>query len=196
MAKNGVWIIVVLAAVAVASQPTSAQEPPRYTDRDAFDVYSALMPSPIGGKSVMVVNTTIKPERCTLSAAEMAAEMPDTDFREAVQDFHRKNDEARILAGEFRSPVKADLVDRKELDSYFRRGADRGWKKFYKAHPKADGTVAFSAVGFNDKRTVAVVYSEVASCSECGAGSLRFLEKKTEGWIEIKPGFAACGWIS
>jgi hypothetical protein len=45
------------------------------------------------------------------------------------------------------------LVDRKELDSYFRRGADEGWKKFYRAHPKASGTVAFSAVGFNDKRT-------------------------------------------
>jgi hypothetical protein len=121
VAQNGVWVIVVLATLGVASQPTSSQEPPRYTDGDAFDVYSALMPSPIGGESVMVVNTTITPEKCPLSVAEM----PDTDFREAVQDFHRKNGEARILVGELRSPLKADFVDRMELDSYFRRGAHR-----------------------------------------------------------------------
>jgi hypothetical protein len=188
----GVWFIVVLAAVAVASQPTSPrQEPLRYTDGDAFDVYSALMPSPIGVKSVLVVNTTIKPEGCPVSEADM----PDADFREAVKDFHRENDEARILAGEFRSPVKADFVDRRELDSYFRRGADKGWKKFYRAHPKASGTVAFSAVGFNDKRTAAVVYSAIVSCSECGVGALHFLKRGADGWTEIKPEFASC-WIS
>jgi len=192
MKRHWFWFILVFVAAALASGQTgSRQTPPRYTDVDAFAVYSALMPSPVGGKSVLVVNTTIKPT-CSLSHADI----PDADFREAVQDFLRESNEAQILAGEFRTSSRVDIVDRKELDSYFRRGVDKGWKKFYRVHPNASGTVAFSAVGFNDKRTAAVVYSEVVSCSECGVGALHFLKKENDGWTEIKPGFATCGWIS
>jgi hypothetical protein len=64
---------------------------------------------------------------------------------------------------------------------------DKGWRKFYRAHPKASGTVAFSAVGFNNKRTAAVVYSDVVSCSECGFGALHFMKRGADGWTEIKP---------
>jgi len=54
-----------------------------------------------------------------------------------------------------RASVKANLIDSKERESYFRKGVDKGWKKFYRAHPKAAGTVVFSSVGFNNKRTAA-----------------------------------------
>jgi hypothetical protein len=33
-------------------------------------------------------------------------------------------------------------------------------------------------VGFNQKHTAAVVYTEIVSCSECGVGSLHFLRKE------------------
>ena len=178
----------------VTLRPTaSGRAPNTYLDIDAFNVYSALIPSPIGGKLVLVVSTTMKPDRCSLDDTSM----PDADFREAVQDFQRTNKQEWNLAEEFASTsVKANLIDSKEWKSYFRKGIDKGWKKFYKAHPKAAGTVAFSAVGFNNKRTVAVVYREVVSCSECGVGSLHFLKKEATGWTEIKPGYATCGWIS
>jgi hypothetical protein len=171
----------------------SCQTPNTYTDTDAFNVYSVLMPSPIGGKVVLVVSTTTKPDRCSLDDTSI----PDADFREAVQDFQRTNKQEWNLAEEFtRASVKANLIDSKEWKSYFRKGADKGWKKFYRAHPTAVGTVAFSSVGFNNKRTAAVVYREIVSCSECGVGSLHFLKKEATGWTEIKPGYATCGWIS
>jgi hypothetical protein len=196
MKRNLAWFIFVLASAAVASQPTrSRQTPTRYTDVDAFDVYSAVMPRPISGKAVLVVNTTTKPETCSLTDADIA-NIPNADFREAMQDYRRANNELWILAGEFRGPVKADFVDRKELDSYFRKGADKGWKRFYGAHPNASGTVAFSAVGFNDKHIAAVVYVEIVSCSECAVGGLHLLQKGTNGWTEIKPDLTNCGWIS
>ena len=164
MKGNVAWFVFIV--VVITFQPiASCQTSTTYNDTDAFNVYSALMPSPIGGKTVLVVSATKKPERCSLDDTTM----PDADFREAVQDFQRTNKQEWNLAEEFtRASVKANLIDSKEWKSYFRKGVDKGWKKFYKAHPRAAGTVAFSAVGFNNKRTAAVVYREIVSCSECG----------------------------
>jgi len=193
MKRNAASFAIVLVFVTLTFPPiASCQTPVEYADPDAFNVYSALIPTPISGRAVLVVDATRNPPRCSLNEEDI----PDPDFREALQDFHRANEQVRTLAKEFRSSVKADLIDSKELKSYFRKSADKGWKKFYKAHPKASGTIAFSAVGFNHKRTAAVVYSEIVSCSECGVGGLHFLRKETAGWTEIKPGFPACGWIS
>jgi len=196
MKQTFAWFIFLVAAAAVASQPTgSRQSPNTYTDVDAFDVYSAVMPRPIGGKALLVVNTTTKSDMCSPTDAAIAN--VDVPFREAMQDYRRANNEIRVLAGEIHGAVNADFVDRKELDSYFRKGADEGWKRFYRTHPNASGTVAFSAVGFNDKHTAAVVYFETLSCSLCAVGGLHFLQKGTNGWTEVKPdGANRCEWIS
>jgi hypothetical protein len=193
MKRNAASFAIVLVFVTLTFQPFAyCQKPVEYADPDAFNVYSALMPTPINGRAVLVVDATRKAERCSLNDESM----PDSDFREAMQDFHRANKQVWTLAKEFRSSVQADLIDSKELKSYFRKSADKGWKTFYKTHPQASGTIAFSAVGFNHKRTAAVVYSEIVSCSECGVGGLHFLRKEAAGWTEIKPGFPDCGWIS
>ena len=158
------------------------------TDDDAVAVYSALIPSPISGKPVLVLNNTVKPTPCSLKDADI----PDEDLRAAMQDFRRGSDVLRPLTWN----RGAEFIDRKEYESYFRRGADKGWKRFFKAHPNAAGIIAFSAVGFNANRTAAVVYSATTSCSLCGVGKFHFLRKTSQGWVEVEPTFGTCGWIS
>jgi hypothetical protein len=169
MKRNAASFAIVLVFVTL-TLPCFAycQNPVAYTDPDAFNVYLALMPTPINGRAVLVVDATRNPERCSLNDESI----PDPDFREAMHDFHRANKQVRTLARDFRSAVKAELIHSEELKSYFRKSADKGWKAFYKAHPQASGTIAFSAVGFNHTRTAALVYSEIVSCSECGVGDL------------------------
>jgi len=176
--------LIPLGAVVAANQSN-------VTDEDSVAVYSMLIPAPISGKPVLVLNGTVKPTPCWLKDSDI----PDEDLRAAMQDFRRGNDVLRPLTWN-RGAGTPEFIDRKEFESYFRRGADKGWKRFFKAHPKASGTIAFSAVGFNPNRTAAVVYSATTSCSLCGVGRFHFLRKTPQGWVKVEPNFGTCGWIS
>jgi hypothetical protein len=190
---HSAWFAILVVFATLTFQPTvHCQKPTEYADSDAFDVYTVFVRRQIGEKAILVVDATKKPERCSLKAESVA----DTDFREAIEDFQHTNEQVWTLSKEFRSSVKADLIDSQELKSYFSKSADKGWKRFHRAHPEASGIVTFSAVGFNQKHTAAVVFTEIASCSECGVGSLHFLRKEAAGWSEIKSGFPTCGWIA
>src|SRR5690349_19816582 len=176
--------------VLIPLSAVAANQSNKLTNDDAVSVYSALIPTPSSGKSVLVVNSTVKPAPCSLKDSDI----PDEDLRAAMEDFRRGNDEPQHLEWN-RGAGAPEFIDRTEFESYFQRGAEKGWRRFFKAHPKAAGTIAFSAVGFNANSTAAVVYSAATSCSHCGLGRLHFLRKTTHGWAEVETTFGPC-WIS
>lgn len=191
MSRKPSCIIVAVVAVLTFGYEAHSQTARLYTDKEAFKVYSAIMPGVIAGKTTLVEDTTAKrPVNCLKDES-----VSDPDLREALADYQHVNERVWILSGEFDTGSKRDFVQRKELDSFFRKNVDKGWKKFYRKHPDAAGFVSFSAVGFNQDRSAAVVYSAVSSCAFCASGGLHFMKKGPNGWVELKDA-STCRWIS
>jgi hypothetical protein len=55
--------------------------------------------------------------------------------------------------------------------------------------------VSFSAVGFNEDRTVAVVYAIYWCGPLCGRATYYILDKRNGRWANVR-GLSRCGWIS
>jgi hypothetical protein len=69
-----------------------------------------------------------------------------------------------------------------------------GWREFYKRYPGSGGIINLSVVGFNDDKTLAVVYAGVSCGPLCGEWNWHLLEKKNAAWKEV-PG-VMCHTIS
>ncbi len=149
------------------------------------------MPATLSGKEFLILATTRKPMCQSFTGREASG----GEFEEAMADFVRLNNQAWSLR-ELLHDDGVQLVSQSELDSFFKKGAGKGWKRFYAAHPKLAGYKAFSAVGFNQQHTIAVVYSESICGPQCGIGGMHFMKLTSQGWQEVAEPFASCKWIS
>lgn len=75
--------------------------------------------------------------------------------------------------------------------------APQPWDQFYSRYPDSGGYVVFSAVGFNETKTRALVYIAHYCGNLCGGGSHHFMEKVDGRWRETRPkDVTMCMWIS
>lgn len=188
-----VSVLLVLAGSSILGQ--SPKTPvDTYGDAAAIAIYRGLLPTPINGKSILLVSTT-RPPNAICGDISVDRREP-SEYRDAVADFKRANLRSRDL----RSLLGAENVNfiaERELHSLFDSGnVPSGWREFYRTHPNAGGIFAFSAIGFNKTRTLAVVYSEGGCGALCGSGRFRFLKLGVTGWNEVKPPVETCNWIS
>jgi hypothetical protein len=158
---------------------------------ESYAVYAELFPDGSAVpelKRVIIQRETVTEDRC---AADEPA--PEGRWSPVMEDFVRQNAAARELQRSFSITLPYELVPASDLKSVMgNAGAD--WEAFYARYPESGGFVRFSAVGFNESRTLATVYMEQLCGTRCGGGAQLFLEKQDGRWLPSDPGIR-CRWV-
>ena len=163
---------------------------------EVYDVYDALLggPSsrdePASRGPIAIEDHTVRRELCFDPASKV-----DLRLRAAGKDFIRQNSESRPLDGrKFKLGQKMELLSSTELGATFSQGPFSGWKQFHQNHPAVGGFITLSAVGFNEAKDFAMVFSSASCGPLCGAGRLSTFSKKDGVWR--KNNDQLCSWIS
>jgi hypothetical protein len=185
-----------LVAALLFSQAPAAkkdEQPEAYSDADAYEIYSAILPSewPMSAAHAkeLVIDSSTKNNKMCLSPDRESEAL----LRPAISDYVKKNDKTWILQPTFSLGVPYRLIAADELKSIFESG---GWQSFRGLHPDSGGWIELSAVGFNADKTVAVVYKGHHCGMLCGGGDFHVLEKKDGKWSPLKWKGSSCGWRS
>jgi len=182
-----VFSIVQIAFVRTSEVPTP------YEDADAYEVYSAILPSewPLhaaNAKALIIQSETRTYKMCL---------RPDKEWENivgpAISDYQKMNDKHWLLQRKFSIEVPYKLVSSDELKSVFERGS---WENFYKEYPASGGVIELSAVGFNADKTIAVVYVAHLCGILCGGGGFQVCQKKMGRWVPLDWKGLSCGWES
>jgi hypothetical protein len=183
--------VLLLVACLVASSP-GAQEAPAtesYTDKDAYDVYSVLLPQEHAyrtSNSTMLIQqetTLSRDQRC------VSAHIPP-DFDTAFRDFENAGANRFLLQRNVRSDKPYEIVPQGVIRSVMKEGS---WEEFYQRYPGSGGYITLSIVGFNEAKDHAVVYSGSACNRRCGSWALHLL-KKVDGKWQDHPG-SVCAYL-
>ena len=157
----------------------SAKAPP-YEDQEAYEVYSAILPSewPLRvahAKRLIIQNETKSYEMCL---------RPENEWQEkigpAISDYVRLNAKPLLLQPKINVEVPYQLINADELRSV---NSNSGWEGFYQRYSDSGGWMELLAVGFNGNKTVAVVYMGHHCGPLCGGGGFHVLERKMENGL-------------
>ncbi|HEX6188542.1 MAG TPA: hypothetical protein VFZ40_10715 [Pyrinomonadaceae bacterium] len=115
-------------------------------------------------------------------------------LKETVADFAIKNERSAALTNRFQLKAAVVLISRDEVRGIFGDSdLDEAWKVFHARYPKAGSIVNLSRVGFNTKKTQALIYYAYFCGGLCGQGQYILLTKKDDKWVIEKEVMA---WIS
>jgi hypothetical protein len=173
-----------------------SETPLPYAVPEAYEVYSAILPdewavSIAGAKRLVIREETTTYKMCLEPEAGFARVVAP-----AIASYTEVNRKTWSLQRNFHIDLPYLLAAAAGLTNLFNiRGVD-GWKEFYKNHPDSGGWIALSAVGFNDDKTVAVVYHAHHCGNLCGGGGFTVLQKKDGKWRPFEFKGAACAWAS
>jgi hypothetical protein len=172
---------------------TSGDKTTPYEDQEAYEVYSAILPSewPLRvahAKTLIIQSETKGYEMCL---------RPEEEWQEkvgpAISDYVRSNAKPLLLQRRFNVEVTYQLIIATELSSAIKTA---GWEGFYQRYPDSGGWMELSAVGFNANKTVAVVYMGHHCGMLCGGGGFHVLEKKDGQWVALEWKGSSCAWAS
>jgi hypothetical protein len=170
-------------------------QPEAYDVAEAYEVYSAILPTrwPVtvahARRLVIRAETGSGYDMCLKPEGESIALLGP-----AIAHYLEVNKKTRSLQKVFQIETPYDLIFSEDLKGIFSAGIG-GWKNFYDRYPDSGGWNELSAVGFNADRTVAVVYV-AHHCGLCGEGSFHVLEKREGKWQPLKWKGSSCGWES
>jgi hypothetical protein len=173
-----------------------AQQP--YGVDEAYAVYSAVVPDEWTvryghAKRLVISRETVFSRTCLTPEEEAKVRQAP-----AIADYYRANQKRWTLLPKFQIGLPYELVPLESLSAFFRTAGPGGWPDFDSKYPDSAGWIEFSAVGFNEDKTFAVLYVAHHCGSRCGAGGVRALQKKDGKW---QPGGLGVprpcgGWIS
>jgi hypothetical protein len=112
---------------------------------------------------------------------------------DVISDFLEQNKDRGALSRSIPTELPKSWLTDSEEAALFKSKDHDGWKSFYAKYPGAGGIMAFSRVGFNEKRDRALVYSTIGCGWLCGTGHYHLLKKEASKWVLIKNYMA---WIS
>lgn len=111
---------------------------------------------------------------------------------ETFKDFKIKNSKPDTISDNFNcKSFKVVILTSSIIDSIFTKG--KGWSDFYEKFGKTQGMLSFSKIGFDKKRSQALLYYGNQSDWEAGIGYYILFEKKNGKWIEVS---SVMAWIS
>jgi hypothetical protein len=114
----------------------------------------------------------------------------------AIDDYVSTNKKPWALAPRFTVSSPYQLLNyKKDIFSLFEKGSS-GWDDFYAAHPNSGGWFDLSAVGFNEDKTIAVVYMSNHCGWVCGRGDFKVLQKREGKWEDLPWQGGRCLWVS
>jgi hypothetical protein len=176
-------------AAITKDEPVSA-----YDDAEAYEVYSAILPSEWqvrGAKSkTLVILSATKAYKMCLIPEKESEELVGP----AIADYVKLNEKTWLLQEQnFKLTPPPKLISSEELKSIFERSK---WPGFYRKYEDSDGLIELSAVGFNADKTVAVVYMGHSCGTQCGGGRFHVMQKKEGKWTQLEWLGESCEWSS
>lgn len=174
-------------------QGASGNKTSLYDDQQAYEIYSAILPSewPIRDahtKTLIIQTETKGFEMCL---------RPDKESEEklgpAISDYTRLNAKPLLLQRRIDIETPYQLIMAEQLNTK----SNAGWEEFGRRYPDSRGWIELSAVGFNNEKTVAVVYMGHHCGPLCGGGGFHVLKKKAGRWVELKEWKGgSCSWAA
>jgi hypothetical protein len=181
-------LIVALASILSLTLPAQNSAPPEYDDPDAYEIYSRLL---MGEQSYDSAKGTLVIRQETLDSVKLedSCLAPEAvrEFKEAIADYKRHT-KAMLLQRRFEIDKPYELVNAETIGTLIK---DHTWDEFYKRYPDSGGVLMVSAVGFNQKKTLAIVYTWSSCNNLCGNGSFALL-KKVDGKWKLAPAGVRC----
>jgi len=110
---------------------------------------------------------------------------PEGIGRAIYDEFILQNDTTYVLENKFEIfPREVQLITLSDLEAAFQaNGVKVGWEEFYRKYPDSGGYIRFSKIGFNDKKTEALVeYAHVFGGLGADGGFV-FLEREDNAWV-------------
>ena len=112
------------------------------------------------------------------------------EYESTIADYYKQNRVAHELSRQFSITSPYELVPEAELISLESHG-NFPRDPFLEKIPDSQGYVAVSAVGFNSRKTRAIV-SAMNQCGFlCGGGRIYALERENGKWVQVHAG---CTW--
>ena len=167
--------------------------PKSYGDAEAYEVYSAILPTEwpwrvANAKSLVIRSETIGFKMCL---------QPDAESEEiiglAISEYVKLNEKTWLLQERLNIEKPYKFITSDGLKIVFEQG---DWENFGKQYPGSGGWIELSAVGFNADKTVAVVYMGHHCGTLCGGGGFHVLQKKDGKWEPLKWKGTSCVWMS
>jgi hypothetical protein len=178
----------------VARQSIKAASP--YENPDAYGVYSAVLS--MGGQwddsKSLVILKELPPKEWPIGSPRGALQGDDefrADFESIFEGFDKANKESLFLENRFAIQKAYRIVGSSELETAFHSTVPRirsdGWEGFRQNFPNSTGYLILSAVGFNPKKTIAVVFVDYRCGGLCGSARYYVLQKRDGDWINYSP---------
>jgi hypothetical protein len=154
-------------------------QPMVYDEAEAYKVYSALLQSEWPQRRPDIKKAVIRMETWPFKMCLKPAPESEEIIGSAIDDYVWKNEKPVILQKQFQLEKPYELISANQIKSIFQQG---DWKDFYKLYPDSNGYIDFSAVGFNEEKTIAVVYIGKHCGYLCGSGKFHVQQKKDGKW--------------
>ncbi len=183
MALRSVLLTFVLfSSLNITSQEAQHELVAPYEDSDAYEVYEALLSTETDAASAtspLVISAETEPSGMCL--------MPEGEWKRtlmhAIADYNKQNAKTYRLQPKFRMQRRYELLTKEEIHGRFKYPGDGRW-------------VELSAVGFNSKRTVAVLWVSYGCPGLCGFGTFHVLHKKNGKWQPLDWKGTSCAIFS
>jgi hypothetical protein len=197
MPQITLFFLIICAFLGQSASQKKKQE--LYDLADAYEVYSAILPSEwpwrvAHAKKLTIRSETVPYTSCLRVGVEKRAPQPvagatlpskDEDIDIAIANYLQLNKEARLLKRAFRIDLPYELTSKDDLS--------------VQQAPDTGGLIEVSAVGFNADKTIAVVYMGHHCGMLCGGGAIHVLVKSQGRWQpygRVMGGIIGCPWNS
>lgn len=131
---------------------------------------------------ILIASETCSFDGCT---GRRESEWPSL-FLPAIRDYKELIKSKWLLLPNFSLDKPYDLLSLEEFTKFDRQS-------FVDTYPDSSGCVMLSPVGFNEQKTVAVVFIARAYPGR-GAGTLCAFTKEKDGWLQSDAMSVGCGW--
>ena len=172
--------------------PQSQPEP--YDDTEAYKVYETLLPVEWAWRVAHAKRLVIRKE----TESYCMCLKPEGNSKElmdpAIADYLRKVQTTWTLQPNLSVEKPLDFVPTRELKSPAL--AEDYWQEFNRKHPDSGGWTEFSPVGFNQDKTIAIVYVGHHCGWVCGGGDFHVLQKTGGKWVPLQWAGRKCQWLS
>ena len=173
-------------------------------DIDSYAVYNAIFTPEKGEKVetnrrlIIEDETTDYPSYGDEDRSACLKPNPDQEktLGPLIENYRKVNEKPSLLLRRFELPYKYELVEHAIVNGFFKEKGPGGWPDFYKRFPDSNGYAYVSAVGFNDDKTLALVYAGHSCGGLCGGGSYYFMKKVDGRWTEVNFPGQTCTWVS
>ena len=177
--------------IALFITPQSA--PQVYEEAAAYEVYAAILPTewPITvshAKQLVIRRETRAYKICLKPEKEFEGKVGP-----AISDYVEQNKREWWLQPKVSIELPYQFLQAASVSKLLVHGQ---WDEYYRLYPESGGLIELSAVGFNQDRTVAVVYMGHMCGQLCGGGTFHVLEKVDGRWQPLKWNGSSCSWAS